>query len=183
MLGVVKLSHHSNYSGGTMGRMPNRSREPRAPVAAEAWRRIFDFIAPTADQRDRVLERLDLTPGDARTLGSLNQDEGRTMRALAREWRCDASTATWLVDRLERRGFAKRGSSPEDRRVKLVTLTPRGAKTQARLRAALFAPPPELLSLEVVDLVALRDAAAKLPSGPWPAPRAAAELHRVKRRS
>jgi len=161
----------------------DRARSRKAAVAAEAWRRIFDFIATTADQRDRVLERLDLTPGDARTLGSLNQDEGRTMRALAREWRCDASTATWLVDRLERRGFAKRGSSPEDRRVKLVTLTPRGAKTQARLRAALFAPPPELLSLEVADLVALRDAAAKLPSGPRPAPRAAAELQRVKRRS
>ena len=163
--------------------MADRARTRKAAVAAEAWRRIFDFIATTADQRDRVLERIDLTPGDARTLGSLNQDEGRTMRALAREWRCDASTATWLVDRLERRGFAKRGSSPEDRRVKLVTLTPRGAKTQARLRAALFAPPPELLSLEVADLVALRDAAAKLPSGPWPAPRAAAELQRVKRRS
>ena len=90
MLGVVKLSHHSNYSGGTMGRMPNRSREPRAPVAAEAWRRIFDFIATTADQRDRVLERLDLTPGDVRALNSLATGEGKTMASLAREWRCDA---------------------------------------------------------------------------------------------
>ena len=165
-----------------MGRMPNRSREPRAPVAAEAWRRIFDFIATTADQRDRVLERLDLTPGDVRALNSLATGEGKTMASLAREWRCDASTATWLVDRLEKKGFARRESSKTDRRVSLVRLTSFGSTTKRRLQAALYKPPPELLRLDAADLVALRDATSKLPSGPWPAPRAAAELQWVTRR-
>src|SRR5438034_3150604 len=114
------------------GRMPNRSREPRAPVAAEAWRRIFDFIATTADQRDRVLERLDLTPGDVRALNSLAPGEGKTMASLAREWRCDASTATWLVDRLEKKGFARRESSKTDRRVSLVRLTSFGSRSEER---------------------------------------------------
>jgi len=162
--------------------MPNRSREPRAPVAAEAWRRIFDFIATTADQRDRVLERLDLTPGDVRALNSLAPGEGKTMASLAREWRCDASTATWLVDRLEKKGFARRESSKTDRRVSLVRLTSFGSMTKRRLQAALYKPPPELLRLDAADLVALRDATSRLPSGPWPAPRAAAELQRVMRR-
>jgi DNA-binding MarR family transcriptional regulator len=49
------------------------------------------------------------------------------MRALAREWRCDASTATWIVDRLEGKGLAERRAHATDRRVKLVVLTPRGA--------------------------------------------------------
>lgn len=151
-------------------------------MAAEAWRSIFDFIASTADQRDRVLERLDLTPGDVRALSTLGASEGKTMWSLAKEWRCDASTATWLVDRLEKRGFAKRESSKTDRRVTLVRLTPLGSTTKRRLRSALYKPPPELLRLDAADLLALRNATSKLPSGPWPAPRAAAELQRVKRR-
>src|SRR5213594_1307782 len=117
--------------------MPDRSREPRAPVAAEAWRRIFDFIATTADQRDRVLDRLDLTPGDVRALSSLASGEGKTMASLAREWRCDASTATWLVDRLEKRGFARRESSKTDRRVSLVRLTSCGSMPRTWWRFAM----------------------------------------------
>lgn len=161
--------------------MASGGRRKRA-VADEAWRRIFEFIATTADQRDRTLERLDLSPGEVRALRSLGAGEGKTMQTLATEWRCDASTATWLVDRLEKRGFAGRRSSPEDRRAKIVTLTALGARTKRRLEAELYKPPPELLKLDEAELIALRDAASHLPTGPWPAPRAAAELRRVKRK-
>src|SRR2546430_7234482 len=104
------------------------------------------------------------------------------MQTLATEWRCDASTATWLVDRLEKRGFATRRSAPEDRRVKLVSLTALGSSTKRRLQAEFYKPPPELLRLDEAELIALRDAAAHLPTGPGPPPRAPAELRRVKRR-
>ena len=159
--------------------MASGGKRKRA-VANEAWRRIFDFIATTADQRDRTLERLDLSPGEVRALSSLAADAGKTMQTLATEWRCDASTATWLVDRLEKRGFAARRSAPDDRRVKLVSLTVLGSRTKRRLQAELYEPPPELLRLGEAELIALRDAAAHLPTGLWPAPRAAAELRRVK---
>ena len=161
--------------------MASGGKRQRA-VAKEAWRRIFDFIATTADQRDRTLELLDLSPGEVRALSSLTADEGKTMQTLATEWRCDASTATWLVDRLERRSFAARESSPDDRRVKLVKLTALGSRTKRRLQAELYKPPPELLLLDEAELIALRDAASHLPTGPWPAPRAAAELRRVRRK-
>jgi len=161
--------------------MASGGKRKRA-VANEAWRRIFDFIATTADQRDRTLERLDLSPGEVRALSSLADDDAKTMQTLATEWRCDASTATWLVDRLERRGLAARQASPDDRRLKLVKLTALGSRTKRRLQAELYKPPPELLGLDEPELIALRDAAAHLPTGPWPAPRAAAELRRVKRK-
>src|SRR2546422_5851869 len=161
--------------------MTSGGKRKRA-VANEAWRRIFDFIATTADQRDRTLERLDLSPGEVRALSSLAADEGKTMQTLATEWRCDASTATWLVDRLEKRGFAARRSAPVDRRVKLVSLTALGSRTKRGVQAELYAPPPELLRLDEAQLIALRDATAHLPTGSWPAPRAAAELQRVQRR-
>jgi DNA-binding MarR family transcriptional regulator len=84
------------------------------------------------------------------------------MRSLAEQWRCDASTATWIVDRLERRGLAERRSAPTDRRVTLVVLTQAGVKTKTQLTRGIYKPPPELLELDRADLAALRDATAKL---------------------
>jgi DNA-binding MarR family transcriptional regulator len=133
-------------------------------LAAAAWRGIFDFIIATADHRLAVLSRLGLTPNDARALGVLDPATGRTMRSLAREWHCDASTATWIVDRLEAKGLAERRAHPTDRRVKLVVLTPRGAQTKAEMIDGSYTPPAELLELDRAQLVALRDATAPLRS-------------------
>jgi DNA-binding MarR family transcriptional regulator len=132
-------------------------------IAAEAWRPLADFFFKTVKHRSRVLGRHGLTPGDARALSSLDPKQGRTMRALAEEWTCDASNATWMVDRLEERGLAERRNLPSDRRVKLVVLTSRGQRLRARLMEAMYRPPPELLQLDRADLEALRDAASKLP--------------------
>ena len=82
--------------------------DDRESLAAEAWRRMFGFFMATRSQREAVLERLELTPNDARTLTTLDAKQGRTMRSLADEWGCDASNATFMVDRLERRAFVGR---------------------------------------------------------------------------
>ncbi|MGH2586613.1 MAG: MarR family winged helix-turn-helix transcriptional regulator [Dehalococcoidia bacterium] len=135
----------------------------KAALAAEAWRRLFGFFMSTRPQRDLVLERLGLTPNDAKALWSLDQGHGRTMSSLAAEWLCDASNATWMVDRLERRGLAERQTNPTDRRVKLVMLTPLGVETKAELDRGMNEPPPELLTLDRADLEALLAATTKLP--------------------
>jgi DNA-binding MarR family transcriptional regulator len=133
-------------------------------IAEEAWRPLVEFFFKTVKHRSRVLRRYGLTPGDARALGSLEPGEGRPMRALAEEWVCDASNATWMVDRLEERGLAERRTVATDRRVKLVVLTPLGEKTRAAIMEGMYEPPPELLKLDRADLEALRDALAKLDS-------------------
>jgi DNA-binding MarR family transcriptional regulator len=133
-------------------------------MAAEAWRSIFDFIVLTADHRISVLGRLGLTPNDSRALMSLDERTGRTMRSLAREWECDASTATWIIDRLEAKALAERRSDPADRRVKLVVLTRLGAATREEMIAGTYTPPPELLSLDAEHLRSLRDAVRHLPA-------------------
>jgi len=141
--------------------VPARGRG-KSSLAADVWRELFDFIIATADHRSRVLEQLRLTPNDSRALSSLEPESGRTMRSLADEWGCDASTATWIVDRLEKRGLVERRSAPKDRRVTLVALTARGVKTKARMVRGVYEPPPQLEHLTNDDLIALRDAAAKL---------------------
>jgi DNA-binding MarR family transcriptional regulator len=140
--------------------LPRKHRE----LAAEVWRRLFDFFIATSGQRQQVLAELDLTPNDSRALHTLDPREGRTMRSLAETWGCDASNATWIVDRLENRGLAERREKPGDRRVKLVVLTAAGVRTRRRLQKGMYEPPAELLAMSTAALEALGAATAKLPT-------------------
>ena len=135
----------------------------KAALAAEVWQRLFRFIIDTEPHRSQVLGRHGLTPNDSRALFALDSPRGRTMGSLAEQWGCDASNATWVVDRLEKRGLAERRSLAGDRRVRMVGLTPLGLKTKAALSRDLDRPPPELLELDQGDLEALWDATRKLP--------------------
>ncbi len=124
---------------------------------------MFDFLMRTAPQRTGSLGRRGLTPNDARALSSLDSDEGRTMRSLADAWECDASNATWIVDRLERFELAERRADLQDRRVKLVVLTPKGVKMRAELMEEFHTPPNELLEMNRNDLETLLGVLEKLP--------------------
>ncbi len=153
--------------------LPRRSIVPYDPdmagkerAAREAWRAIFDFIMATSAERNAALGRAGLTPNDARTLASIAPIAGgRSMRSLADEWRCDASTVTWIVDRLEARGLAERRPHPSDRRSRLVALTPAGGKLWSQIERAVYRPPKGLLELSERDLRAMRDAVMNLPTG------------------
>jgi DNA-binding MarR family transcriptional regulator len=135
----------------------------KADLAGRVWRLMFDFLIRTSPRRTESLGRRGLTPNDSRALASLDPEAGRTMRSLADEWKCDASNATWIVDRLERFGLAERRTVPHDRRVKQVVLTPRGVQTKRELMEEFDAPPPELLELDRTSLEHLRRALEKLP--------------------
>jgi len=144
--------------------MNTMARVMRKPdLAAEAWRPLATFFFETAQHRSEIFRAHGLTPNDAKALWALDVDEGKTMSALADRWFCDASNATWMVDRLEERGLAERRAKPNDRRVKLVVLTDRGTQVRRLLMDSLFEPPPELLTMDRTDLQLLRDAVAKLP--------------------
>jgi len=131
-------------------------------VAAEVWHHLFAVFMSTRWQRDAVLERLGLTPNDAKVLNTLDGTQGKPMRALAEEWGTDASNVTWVVDRLTEKGLAERRPVAHDRRVKLVVLTPRGVKVRDQILRAFHEPPPELVTLDRQDLLALRGILEKL---------------------
>jgi DNA-binding MarR family transcriptional regulator len=156
---LAEIAYHGEMS-------PSSPR--KTAVAAEAWRAIFDFIVATAPERNRYIGESGLTPNDARALTSLDPRSGRTMGSLAEEWKCDASTATWIVDRLEAKGLVRRQAHPTDRRVKLVVLTPQGARLKAKNTERMYLPPRALLELDLDDLVSLRNAVSRLakPSQP-----------------
>lgn len=159
MVGALELPWAIRYDRSGMARVMSER-----DLAAEAWRPLARFFFETAQHRAEILRSHGLTPNDAKALWALDPDQGQTMRALADRWLCDASNATWIVDRLEERGLAERRADRSDRRVKLVVLTPAGVEARERLMDLMFEPPPELLTLDRADLEALRDALAKLPT-------------------
>src|ERR671935_111333 len=109
-----------------------------------------------------ILQQFGLTPGHLKLLLQIDEGDGRPMGSLAHLFNCDASTMTWLVDRLEERGFVERRMLPSDRRVKAVALTPLGVKTKAQILEHLYQPPSEPLVLDRDSLEALRDALRKI---------------------
>jgi DNA-binding MarR family transcriptional regulator len=143
-------------AAGSAGGRSNRN------LARQVWGRMFDFLMRTAPERTRSLGRRGLTPNDSRALFGLDREAGRTMRDLAEEWECDASNATWIVDRLERFGLAERREVPTDRRVRQVVLTARGERVREELLEEFHTPPGELLQLSRRDLESLARALDKL---------------------
>lgn len=135
---------------------------PSGKRAGQVWQLMFDFLMATRPERDQSLEKRGLTPNDARALSDLSEKQGRPIGTLAKEWACDPSNATWTVDRLERGGLAERRPSPEDRRVKLVFLTARGAKMMKEMLAEFHRPPPALLKLTDAELAELERILGKL---------------------
>jgi DNA-binding MarR family transcriptional regulator len=79
------------------------------------------------------------------------------MRELAAHLHCDSSNVTGLVDRLTAQGLVERREAPHDRRVRMLAVTPEGARVRDRLRAMMLEVPPGLADLDPADQRTLRD--------------------------
>jgi DNA-binding MarR family transcriptional regulator len=135
-------------------------------LARRVWQSLFDLLIRSAPLRTASLARRGLTPNDSRALFSLDSRTGRSMRSLADEWQCDPSNATFIVDRLEELGLARRQPLLHDKRVKLVVLTRKGEKTRTDLLQEFHQPPPEFDRLDRANLEALERLLAKLAAAP-----------------
>jgi DNA-binding MarR family transcriptional regulator len=74
----------------------------------------------------------------------------------------DASYATIIVDKLESLDLVERTAHPDDRRRKLVRLTPAGLEVAAKAEVILAEPPPALLAMSASDLAQLDQLLAPL---------------------
>jgi len=132
--------------------------------AREAWQYVAELlISREAQQRFHdACEAADLSPPQLKALLSLEPGGPRPMRALAEDWRCDASWVTGIVDGLEERDYVQRRPHPTDRRVKVVALTALGQKAKGRALERLYEPPASFSSLTPAEQVQLRDLLAKV---------------------
>jgi len=97
------------------------------------------FLLLTAQQKLRNYLTNELAKDGVKTtiaqggiLALLKQNNGRTMTELSQILSIDNSTITGLIDRLEKAGFAKRISHPQDRRVSQIIITPEGIEEATR---------------------------------------------------
>ncbi|MCC6226009.1 MAG: MarR family transcriptional regulator [Microthrixaceae bacterium] len=141
----------------------------RGDLAGEVWRALVEVHLSRRHLIDDVAATVGLSSGDLRTLFALQPGVPRAHRVLAEILHRDPANVTWLVDRLEAKGYAERIRHLRDRRVKLVVLTEAGAEAQEKVRAGLAVPPEEFERMEVEDLEALVDLLGRVPRPPyWP---------------
>ena len=132
------------------------SAKRKSEVAAEVWACLEQVIDVWRDGFLALGRDLQLTPGEMKALSSLDPDVQKSMRELACAWTCDASNVTWIIDRLEARGYVERHVLAADRRVKTVVLTPEGARVHTLVVDQLRTPPAPLQHLTHPELEAMR---------------------------
>ncbi len=69
-----------------------------------------------------------ITPVQFAALQAVGRQQGIDQRTLARTIGFDTSTIGSVIDRLEARGLMQRNAHPDDRRVRLLTITDDGAQ-------------------------------------------------------
>jgi len=129
-------------------------RTIRAEHAAQAWTAMRSLVLDRQDRRAWVADRLQMS--FLRIKGLLQLvDRPLTMRELAAAIAIDAPYTTVVVDDLEQRGLVRRSPHPDDRRVKVVSLTPAGRRSAGLAQRLLDEPPPMLDRLSDADLATL----------------------------
>ena len=125
--------------------------------AREAWGALWDIMLGARANFVAGMAELDLTPVQGIVLRRLDPERPTPMWELAEALACDASNVTGLVDRLEARGFLERRSSPGDRRVRTLVLTPEGIAARREVFERMSAPPEAITRLSALDQRGLRD--------------------------
>ncbi|GAA2537260.1 MarR family winged helix-turn-helix transcriptional regulator [Pseudonocardia hydrocarbonoxydans] len=100
---------------------------------ADGFRAVARRMREAARQ---ALAPWDVTPAQARALGTLLRAGPLRLGDLAEALRIAPRSATEVVDALEGRGLVERAPDPADRRATLVAPTPRGAEVGTAIRAA-----------------------------------------------
>jgi len=121
------------------------------PPACGAWELLIQLLLSQRGQLPVLAAALELSPVQCHVLYVIEPGKPVPMKQLAASLSCDASNVTGLVDRLETRGLVRRVAGTEDRRVKVLDLTPTGARLRAEIIARMSTPPPAIERLSARD--------------------------------
>lgn len=100
------------------------------------WLVLWKAFRAMESEAGRSIAGLGLCQSDFGVLEALLHKGPLPVKALGEKVLLTSGSMTAAIDRLERRGWVARGNDPEDRRSRIVRLTPEGRKTiQALFRS------------------------------------------------
>lgn len=108
--------------------------------ALEDLLRVYQFR-----DRDRIC-CFDISVSQCYALEGLVRRGSMTLNELAAYLYLDKSTASRVVDALERKGYVARLPHPKDRRASLLEATPEGRELEGKIRESILAEERELLA-------------------------------------
>ena len=123
-----------------------------APPSPDPWALLVRLFFAQRANLPSVATGLGLSPAQCHLLHLIEPERPLPMGQLASTLACDKSNVTGLVDRLESRGLVSRRPSAEDRRVKVLVLTPTGVRIRALLLERITTPPAALERLSPREL-------------------------------
>lgn len=132
-------------------------------LSFEALKRFRMVFRAVQQHSLRVEQRCGLTSAQLWAISELAAKPGQRVSELAHAMSIHASTASNLLDKLERKGLIEKQRQRDDQRVVLLTATPAGlnllemapAPATGILQSALFQLSPEILQSLIVNLDAL----------------------------
>jgi DNA-binding MarR family transcriptional regulator len=135
--------------------------EDGAAAASRIYAMMRHLVLERDDRRAEVAEALGMSFIRSKALRGL-ADGPMKMSDLTAKLATDKPYTTLIVDDLERRGLVRRTVHPDDRRIKVVTVTEAGLAAAAVAEGILSRPPQGLLELDPEELAALDRVMAKL---------------------
>lgn len=97
-------------------------------IIEELTHELLFFFNGFSSWENSIVRSSDLTVSEAHALEVLGEYGKMNMKGLAQKLGVTTGTTTVTVDRLEKKNFAHRESTKEDRRVNLIILTDTGKK-------------------------------------------------------
>ena len=117
------------------------------PQACEAWKLLTELFFAQRGDLPTLAAEFELSPAQCHVLHLIEPDQAVPMGSIAESLSCDASNVTGLIDRLESRGLVRRQPSAEDRRIKVLVLTPAGVRLRSTVMEKMTRPPQTLARL------------------------------------
>ena len=100
-------------------------------VLTKSYLALFKFLLMSKRNITIESEKLKITPIQAITL--LLLDKPSPMHSFTKMYHCDPSNTTGIMDGLEKKKLVGRFECPDDRRVKMIKITPTGNKIRGEL--------------------------------------------------
>ena len=130
-----------------------RSRRRSAEVRAWALERLRTLIAALSQSARAVERSTGITNAQLFLLQQLAEVESLSVNDLAARARTQQSTVSIVVARLVRAGLAAKRKSADDRRIAVISLTPKGRRLLRHAPA-----PPASALLRAIEALPLREA-------------------------